>query len=191
MGAEKLAGHVFMTTSLSAAACLLSWLLMDVIVKGKPSIISACTGILAGLVAITPAAGYVSVWASIIIGLTAGPVCYIAIVFVKKSLRFDDALDAFGCHGVGGIWGGLMTGVFANPEYLECLPGIYLGGFKQFLLQIPATLLTIVISIVGTLICVWITRLITPLRVEKRDELVGLDTSEHGEIAYPSFTGLD
>jgi Amt family ammonium transporter len=191
LAANGLAAHAFLTTSFATAGGLVSWLLMDVLRKRRPSLISGCTGIVAGLVAITPAAGFVPVWSSFIIGLTAGPICSFVIVIVKKSLKFDDALDAFGCHGVGGIWGGIMTGVFANPAINTCNPGLYLGEFKQFGAQIAAILISIAIAALGTIICVAITHLFTKLRVEKREELVGLDISQHGENAYPSFTGLD
>ncbi|MDR2350969.1 MAG: ammonium transporter [Deltaproteobacteria bacterium] len=192
LAADGLAAHAFLTTSFATAGGLLSWIFIDILRKRKPSLISACTGIVAGLVAITPAAGFVPVWSSIIIGFTAGPICYYVIVFVKKSLKFDDALDAFGCHGIGGIWGGLMTGLFASPAVNAAAGnGLFFGEFKQFGAQIAAILITIAIAIVGTLICVALTRLFTSLRVEKRDELIGLDLSQHGENAYPSFTGLD
>jgi Amt family ammonium transporter len=192
LAANGLAAHAFMTTSVSAAAGLLTWLLVDVIRGRKPSLISASTGILAGLVAITPGAGYVPYWAALIIGCTAGPVCYYCIIFVKRILKFDDALDAFGVHGVGGIWGGIMTGIFATPSINEvCNPGLYLGEFRQFFANIAAVLISIAIAAVGTIICAGIIRLFTTLRVETHDEQVGLDISQHGENAYPSFNGLD
>ncbi|MDR2460536.1 MAG: ammonium transporter [Deltaproteobacteria bacterium] len=192
LGANGQAAHAFMTTSVATAGGLITWLLVDVLRKRKPSLISACTGIVAGLVAITPAAGFVPVWAAFIIGITAGPVCYFAIMVVKKSLKFDDALDAFGCHGIGGIWGGIMTGIFANPAIgSAATPGLYLGEFRQFGAQFVAIGVSILLAAVGTLICAGLVRIFTPLRVETRDELVGLDISQHGENAYPSFTGLD
>jgi Amt family ammonium transporter len=192
LAANGLAAHAFMTTSLATAGGLLSWIFMDMIRGRKPSLISACTGIVAGLVAITPAAGFVPVWSSIIIGFTAGPICYIVIVFVKKALKFDDALDAFGCHGIGGIWGGIMTGFFADQAVnAAATPGLFFGEFRQFGANLVAILATIVIAVVGTLICWAIVRIFTSPRVEKRDELVGLDISQHGENAYPSFNGLD
>ncbi|MDR2354130.1 MAG: ammonium transporter [Deltaproteobacteria bacterium] len=192
LGANGLAAHAFMTTSIATAGGLLSWLLVDVIRKRKPSLISGCTGVVAGLVAITPAAGFVPIWASIIIGFTAGPICYYSILFVKKRLKIDDALDAFGCHGIGGIWGGLMTGIFCNPELNSAgRPGLIYGEFGQFGSQVVAIIVSILIAAVGTSICVGILRFFTTLRVSKRDELIGLDVSQHNENAYPSFTGLD
>ncbi|MDR2338528.1 MAG: ammonium transporter [Deltaproteobacteria bacterium] len=193
LGANGLAAHAFLTTSFATACGLLSWLFMDVIRGRKPSLVSGCTGIVAGLVAITPAAGFVPIWASVIIGLTAGPICYLGIIFVKQKLKIDDALDAFGCHGIGGMWGGIMTGVFATPAVNPdaCTDGLIYGSFQQFGSQIASILVTIVVAAVGTLICVGIVRIFTQLRVGKREELIGLDVSQHGENAYPSFNGLD
>jgi Amt family ammonium transporter len=197
LAADGLAAHAFLTTSFATAGGLLTWLLVDVLRGRKPSLVSGCTGIVAGLVAITPAAGYVPIYASIIIGLTAGPVCYFGIIFIKKKLKIDDALDAFGCHGIGGIWGGLMTGVFCTPALNAacadnaCTNGLIYGSFRQFGAQIGSILITIAVAAIGSLICIGIVRIFTPLRVAKRDELIGLDTSQHGESAYPSFNGLD
>ena len=140
LAADGLAAHAFMTTGVSAAAAMLSWMLCDVIKNKKPTLIGASTGMVAGLVGITPGAGFVPMCAAVIIGLTTSPVCYIMISYGKKKFGFDDALDAFSCHGTGGIWGGLLTG---------------------------------------------------KIRVDLRDELMGLDVSQHGESAYPSFNGLD
>jgi Amt family ammonium transporter len=192
LAANGLAAHAFLTTSFATAGGLLTWLFIDVIRGRKPSLVSGCTGIVAGLVAITPAAGFVPIYASVIIGFTAGPVCYFGILFVKKKLKIDDALDAFGCHGIGGMWGGIMTGVFATPAINSvCTDGLIYGAFRQFGAQLASILITIVVATVGTLICVGIVRVFTPLRVGKREELIGLDVSQHGENAYPSFNGLD
>ncbi|MDR3238258.1 MAG: ammonium transporter [Spirochaetia bacterium] len=191
LAANGLAAHAFMTTAVSAAAAMLVWMLIDVTKQGKPTLIGACTGVVAGLVGVTPAAGFVPVWAALIIGLTVSPVCYFGIIFIKKKLKVDDALDAFGCHGIGGIWGGIMTGVFADPAINGGSGGLMFGLSGQFFAQIIGILLTLLIVIAGTFICAGITRVFTPLRVEKKEELVGLDISEHGESAYPAFTGLD
>jgi Amt family ammonium transporter len=190
LAANGLTAHVFLTTTAAAAAAMLSWILVDIIRKRKPSLISACTGVVAGLVGITPAAGFVPMWASLVIGFTVGPICYLVIMHLKKALKFDDALDAFGCHGVGGIWGGLLTGLFASPA-VNGQAGLFYGNPKQLLLQIVAILASILVAVVGTLICAGVVRLFTPLRVEKRDEAIGLDATQHAESAYPSFNGLD
>jgi Amt family ammonium transporter len=192
LGANALAAHAFMTTSLATAGGLLSWMLIDVILKKKTTLISACTGVVAGLVAITPGAGFVPVWSSIIIGLTAGPICFLGISLIKKKLKIDDALDAFGCHGIGGIWGGIMTGVFATPAINSAAGnGLIYGEGKQFIAQIGAILVSIAVAAVGTFICVQLVKIFTKLRVTQREELMGLDYSQHGENAYPSFNGLD
>jgi Amt family ammonium transporter len=195
--ADGLAGHAFMTTSISAAAALLSWMLIDTVKQGKPTIIGACTGIVVGLVAITPAAGFVPQWAALIIGLLVSPICYFGVLLVKSKLKIDDSLDAFGCHGIGGIWGGIATGLFVDPALnLDGAAGfgglLITGESAQFLAQVISILITIVIAVVGTLICAGIVWLIARgLRVERRDELRGMDVSQHGEIAYPAFNGLD
>ncbi|MDR2405893.1 MAG: ammonium transporter [Deltaproteobacteria bacterium] len=192
VAANGLAAHAFLTTSFATAGGLLTWLLVDVLRGRKPSLVSACTGIVAGLVAITPAAGFVPIYASFIIGITAGPICYGGIYVIKKKLKIDDALDAFGCHGIGGMWGGIMTGVFATPAINEvCTDGLIYGSFRQFGAQLASIVITIAVAVIGTLICVGIVKIFTPLRVGKREELIGLDVSQHQENAYPSFNGLD
>ena len=182
-----------MTTGVSAAAAMLSWMLCDVIKNKKPTLIGASTGMVAGLVGITPGAGFIPMWAAVIIGLTTSPVCYIMISYGKKKFGFDDALDAFSCHGTGGIWGGLLTGVFSCTAINSSAGnGLVYGEFAQFGAQAAGIGITIVIAVVGTLICYGITRLLTgKIRVDLRDELMGLDVSQHGEAAYPSFNGLD
>ena len=193
LAADGLAAHAFMTTGVSAAAAMLSWMLCDIIKNKKPTLIGASTGMVAGLVGITPGAGFVPMWAAVIIGLTTSPVCYIMISYGKKKFGFDDALDAFSCHGTGGIWGGLLTGVFSCTAINSSAGnGLVYGEFAQFGAQTAGIGITIVIAVVGTLICYGITRLLTgKIRVDLRDELMGLDVSQHGESAYPSFNGLD
>ncbi|MDR0823050.1 MAG: ammonium transporter [Endomicrobium sp.] len=194
LAADGLAAHAFMTTAISAAAACLAWMFIDIVKQNKPTMIGACTGVLAGLVGITPAAGFVSMFSALIIGISTSFVCYFGIALIKKILKIDDALDAFGCHGLGGIWGGIMTGVLVEPSLntvREGAGGLIFGSFEQLGAQILGILATFVIVIAGTLIAIAITRIFTPLRVSKRDESIGLDTSEHGENAYPSFLGLD
>ncbi|MDR2192808.1 MAG: ammonium transporter, partial [Endomicrobium sp.] len=194
LAANGLAAHAFMTTAISAAAAMLVWMLIDIFKQGKPTLIGACTGVIAGLVGITPAAGFVSIGASLLIGITVAPVCYFGIILIKRILKIDDALDAFGCHGIGGIWGGILTGLFVTPELnlTEGLGGLfYGGGLTQLISQIEGILITIAVVAVGTLIALGITKIFFPLRASKHEEANGLDMSEHGEIAYPSFNGLD
>ena len=191
--ANGLAMHAFMTTAVSAAAGMLSWMLMDVIMTDKPTLVGSVTGLVVGVVTITPGAGFVPIWASLIIGLVGSPICYFMISKVKQHFGYDDALDAFGCHGVGGIWGGIATGLFAQTSIngVAKWNGLFFGDTQLFVAQIISILVTIVVAIIGTLICIGIVKLFTTLRVDKRDEQVGLDMAEHNETAYPSFNGLD
>lgn len=191
--ADGLAAHAFMTSAISAAAALLSWMFIDTIKNGKTTLVGAATGLVVGLVAITPGAGFVPIWSSFIIGALVSPICYFGVGFIKKKLKIDDALDAFGCHGIGGIWGGIATGIFTQKSInpVARWDGLIFGDYHLFVAQIVGIIITIAVAVVGTLICVAIVRVFTPLRVSVREEQVGLDISEHGESAYPSFNGLD
>lgn len=194
LAADGLAAHAFVTTAVSSAAAMLSWMFCDVVVNKKPTFVGACTGMVAGLVGITPGAGFVPIWAAFIIGLTTSPICFFMISWVKEKFGYDDALDAFGCHGVGGIWGGICTGLFCKVSINDIGQGngLFFGDTKLFLMQLASIGITIVVSVAGTLICYGITRLVTgKIRVTEREERVGLDRSQHGESAYPSFNGLD
>ena len=191
--ADGLASHAFMTSSISSACALLTWMLIEVIREGKPTLVGASTGLVIGLVAITPGAGFVPVWASFIIGILVSPICYFTVLLLKQKLKIDDALDAFGCHGIGGIWGGIATGLFGKTSVNSVAKwdGLVFGDHRLFLAQVLSIVITIVIAIVGTLICIGIVRIFTPLRVDPKEEMVGLDASQHGENAYPSFNGFD
>lgn len=191
--ADGLAAHAFMTSSISSACALLTWMLIEVIREGKPTLVGASTGLVIGLVAITPGAGFVPVWASFIIGILVSPICYFTVLLLKQKLKIDDALDAFGCHGIGGIWGGIATGLFGKTSINSVAKwdGLVFGDHRLFLAQVLSIVITIVIAIVGTLICIGIVRIFTPLRVDPKEEMVGLDASQHGENAYPSFNGFD
>lgn len=168
-------------------------MLIDVIKEGKPTIVGASTGLVVGLVAITPGAGFVPVWSAFIIGGLVSPICYVTVTFIKKHLKADDALDAFGCHGIGGIWGGIATGLFARSSINSTAKwdGLVFGDTRLFMAQITGILISIAVAAAGTLICVGIVKLFTPLRVTPKEEQLGLDISEHGESAYPSFNGFD
>lgn len=191
--ADGLAAHAFMTSSISSACALLTWMLIEVIREGKPTLVGASTGLVIGLVAITPGAGFVPVWASFIIGILVSPICYFTVILLKQKLKIDDALDAFGCHGIGGIWGGIATGLFGKSSINSVAKwdGLVFGDHRLFLAQVLSIVITIAVAIVGTLICIGIVRIFTPLRVDPKEEMVGLDTSQHGENAYPSFNGFD
>ena len=191
--ADRLAAHAFMTSAIASASALLSWMFLDVINDKKTTLVGASTGLVIGLVAITPGAGFVPIWSSFIIGALVSPICYYGVILIKKKLKIDDALDAFGCHGIGGIWGGIATGIFGKSSInpVAKWDGLIYGEWRLFIAQIEGILITIAIAVVGTLICVAIVRIFTPLRVTDREEKIGLDISQHGESAYPSFNGMD
>lgn len=194
LAADGLAAHAFMTTNTAAAAAMLSWLLIETIRNGKPSLVGASTGMVIGLVSITPGAGFVPIWAAIVIGALVSPICYLFVSVIKAKFGYDDALDVFGCHGIGGIWGGIATGLFTqksiNPA--AAWDGLFFGDVQLFLRQLAAIGITIVIAVVGTLIAGGIASLITRgLKVTTKEEDIGLDASQHGEMAYPAFNGLD
>ena len=193
LAADGLAAHAFMTSGIAAACAMLSWMLLDVIKEKKPTLVGASTGLVVGLVAITPGAGFVPIWASFIIGALVSPICYFGVKLIKKKLKIDDALDAFGCHGIGGIWGGIATGLFGQSSINSAAQwdGLVFGDYRLFVAQLEGIAVTIVVAVVGALICAGIVRLFTPLRVTPKEEQLGLDISQHGENAYPSFNGLD
>ncbi|WP_370749110.1 ammonium transporter [Eubacterium sp.] len=193
LGANGLAAHAFMTSAISSATALLAWMLLDVINDKKTTLVGASTGLVLGLVAITPGAGFVPIWSSFIIGALVSPICYYGVILVKKIIKIDDALDAFGCHGIGGIWGGIATGIFGKSSINSVAKwdGLVFGDWRLFAAQIEGIAITILIAVVGTLICAGIVRIFTPLRVTLREEQIGLDITQHGESAYPTFNGMD
>ena len=193
LAADGLAVHAFITTNTSAAMGLLSWMLVERIALGKPTATGAATGAVLGLVAITPGAGFVPIWASFIIGALVSPICYFAISKVKSKFGYDDALDAFGCHGVGGIWGGIATGIFATHQVNDSTKyqGLIAGDYRLFLAQIGAVLITAVFAGVATFIIMNILKVCGGVRISTESEAVGMDISQHEEKAYPAFTGLD
>ena len=193
LAADGLAAHAFMTSAISSAAALVSWMLIDMIKDGKPTLVGASTGLVVGLVAITPGAGFVPIWSSYIIGALVSPICYFTMNFIKHKLKIDDALDAFGCHGIGGVWGGIATGLFAKTSINSVArwDGLVFGNVHLFVAQVLSIIITAAVAVVGTLICIGIIRIFTPLRVDQKEEALGLDISQHGENAYPSFNGFD
>ena len=193
LAADGLAAHAFMTSAISSAAALVSWMLIDVIKDGKPTLVGASTGLVVGLVAITPGAGFVPIWSSYIIGALVSPICYFTMNFIKHKLKIDDALDAFGCHGIGGVWGGIATGLFAKTSINSVArwDGLVFGNVHLFVAQVLSIIITAAVAVVGTLICIGLIRIFTPLRVNQKEEALGLDISQHGENAYPSFNGFD
>jgi Amt family ammonium transporter len=194
LGANGLAAHAFMTTAAASATGICAWMVADRIVTGKPTLMGACTGCLAGLVVVTPGAGYISIWSAIVEGIIVVPICYFAITKLKKHFGYDDALDAFGCHGIGGIVGGICTGLFTTPELAaeEGMYGLIYGSGKLLIAQLEGIGITLVLVVVMTLVIGGVMKLVGgDLRVDKHEEANGLDRSEHNESAYPAFLGMD
>ncbi len=190
LAANGLAAHAFLTTNTAAAAAMISWMVIDMVTIGKPTAVGAATGAVIGLVAITPGAGFVPVWASIVIGLVVSPLCWLFISKIKPKLGYDDALDVFGCHGIGGIWGGIATGLFASAS-VNGVDGLFFGNPMQLVNQLIAIGITVAMAVVGTFLILKLIGLFTKLRATPREEADGMDGAAHHETAYPSFTGLD
>lgn len=190
LAADGLAIHALLTTNTAAASAMLSWMLIEKLVIGKPTVVGACTGAVVGLVAITPGAGFVSLWSSIIIGFLVSPFCFYFISVIKQKLQLDDALDAFGCHGVGGIFGGIMTGIFADPA-VGGKAGLCYGNVQLFLAQLESIVFTIVFAGLLSFVIISVIKFFMPIRVTDSEEALGMDRIEHDETAYPTFMGLD
>jgi Amt family ammonium transporter len=185
LAANGLAVNAFVVTNTAAAAAGLTWAVIEWIHNGKPTIFGTATGVVAGLVAITPAAGFVSVLPAMVIGIFVSIFCFLMVAVVKPLLGYDDSLDAFGVHGIGGMWGALATGLFAskmvNPGAAN---GLLLGNPKQFVVQAIAVGVTLVYSFVATLVLYKIVDWVVGMRVTDRDEIMGLDLTQHNENAY-------
>jgi Amt family ammonium transporter len=185
LAAYGLAGSAFLVTNTSAATAALAWMFTEWIVNQKPTVLGLASGIVAGLVAITPAAGFVNLPASLIIGLVAGVLGFYSVARLKQAIGYDDSLDAFGVHGMCGMWGALATGLFANPAVNEAGRGLFYGNPRQLWIQIVSILATAGFTAVATLVVIVITGLVTGgLRVEPENEIEGLDSSIHGERAF-------
>lgn len=184
-----LASLAFANTHVSAAAGGIGWLMIEWLIRKRPTLVGAATGAISGLVAITPAAGYVTILSSLIIGFSGGMVCYYGVNIIKARLKYDDTLDAFGVHGIGGIWGALATGFFATKEVNPAGgDGLFYGHPEQVLHQLMGIGVTLVLAIAGTYIILKFISLFTPLRVSEEEELMGLDLSFHEEPAYNHTT---
>lgn len=198
LGANELAANAFMVTQIAAAAGVLGWVLIEWKRGGKPTILGAVSGGIAGLVAITPAAGYVTILPSIVIGFIGGGICYAAVAILKEKFSYDDSLDAFGVHGVGGIWGALATGIWAttsvNPDGAN---GIFYGETDLFFAQIVSIGVAIIFAVVGSTVLYKIVSAFIAIRADENEEILGLDIVEHGERGYnagifagsPNFLG--
>ncbi len=182
LAANASASNAFVVTHMATAAAAMSWVFAEWILKGKPTTLGVASGAVAGLVAITPAAGFVGPVSSVILGAAAGVICYLACL-AKSKLGYDDSLDVVGIHGVGGTWGALATGLFACKE-IGGTNGLFFGNPGQLLTQIEAVLATIVYSFVVSIIILYVVKAITGLRITEEEEVVGADTSVHGETGY-------
>lgn len=193
--ADGVAALALLNTVAASAAGVLSWMIIERIKVGKPTLVGACTGLVAGLVVITPAAGFVEPWAAIIMGLIVSPCCFFAISKLKRLIGYDDALDAFGCHSIGGIVGGLLTGLFCVPElsWTEFGGLFYTGDPSLLISQILGILVTLAFVIIGGVVLGFIVKAVFKgsLRVSEEDEATGLDVAVHGESAYPAYLGMD
>jgi Amt family ammonium transporter len=181
LGADSIAANAFTTTTLAAATAGLFWALTEWLVKGKPSVLGLCSGIVAGLVVITPGAGFVGPSASVAIGALAGIIPFLAVSYLKRIFQYDDALDTFGVHGVGGTLGAILTGVFADEKVNSVV-----GPLKEGLLmnQFKAVAITIVWSVVATTVLALLIKVVIGLRASAEVEVTGLDLAEHGEQGY-------
>lgn len=193
--ADGIAALALLNTAIASGAGLLSWMAIERLRSGKPTLVGACTGLVAGLVVITPAAGFVEPWAAIVMGLVVSPICYGAISMLKQKLGYDDALDAFGCHAVGGVVGGILTGLFCVPELSWTAQGglFYTGDAGLLVAQILGILITVLFVGIMSLLIGLLVKVIFKgeLRVPAEQEAMGLDISLHGESAYPAYSGLD
>lgn len=186
LAADGLAANAFLVTHIATCVAAVSWMTVDWIVNRKPTTVGACTGAVAGLVAITPAAGTADIPGAICIGLVASLVCFWMVAVVKPKFGYDDALDAFGVHGMGGIVGSVLTGVFATRAVTgdDGVQGALYGDWHQLWVQTAATLISVVFSAVMTFIIFRVTDAVCGIRVMRRVEEEGLDIYEHGEAAY-------
>jgi Amt family ammonium transporter len=185
LGANELAANAFVTTHIAAAAAGFTWALIEWQHHGAPTILGATTGAVAGLVAITPACGFVNPMNAIFIGILVALFCYIAVVLIKTKLGYDDSLDAFGVHGVGGIWGTLATGLFAEKAVNAAgADGLFFGNPKQFFVQFLLVVITPLFAAAMTWIIFKAVDALVGMRVEKQDEIVGLDLTQQSESAY-------
>ncbi|MBT8374499.1 MAG: ammonium transporter [Deltaproteobacteria bacterium] len=185
LAADGVAGSAFLVTNTSASMAALSWMFAEWMVNKKPTLLGIASGVVAGLVAITPAAGFVNLPASLIIGLVAGILGFYSVAVIKQKMGYDDSLDAFGVHGICGIWGALATGIFANPAITEGARGLIYGNPKQLWIQFVSIIATAAFTAIGTVIIIFLTKFITNgLRVEEESEIIGLDNSIHGERGF-------
>ena len=183
LAANGLAASAILVTNVAAVTALITWVIIDKIVGGKPTVLGAISGGVAGLVAITPAAGFVDTPAAIAIGFVTAFVSYFAIYYLKPKLGYDDALDVFGIHGLSGLWGAIATGIFANPA-INGVAGLLYGNPSQLTIQIVASIATMVYAFVVSYVIARVIKATIGVRVDEKTEIKGLDTQLHAESGY-------
>jgi Amt family ammonium transporter len=188
LAANGVAAYAFVNSTIAAAIAMVAWLLIGWAYEKRPSFVGACIGAIVGLATITPAAGYVEPWGAAVIGLIAAIVSYTMCILIKR--KVDDALDVFGCHGMGGLVGTLCLGLFASSA-VNGVSGLWMGNVHQFLVQLFAVVLVGVYAFVVTYAALKVINLFTPVRVKEQDEIEGLDASLHGEVAYLLSSALE
>jgi Amt family ammonium transporter len=185
LAANGLAGNAFVVTHVAAAMAGLTWAVLDWVFNGRPTVLGVITGIVAGLVAITPAAGFVNVGGALGIGIGVSIICYLFVTYVKVKFGYDDSLDAFGVHGIGGIWGALATGLWATKTVNSAgADGLLYGNPGLFLIQFKAVLITAAYSLVVSYVLLKIVDRVLGLRVSEQEERIGLDLTQHREAGY-------
>ncbi len=185
LGANGVAVNAFVTTHVASAMAGLAWAAMDMVFNKRPTVLGIISGAVAGLVAITPGSGFVSPIGALFIGGVAGVLCYMAVAFLKAKLGYDDALDVFGVHGVGGFWGTLATGLWATRSVNATgSDGLFYGNPFQFVIQLKAVLITVAYSFFATFVLLKLVDVLLGLRASEQEERIGLDLAEHREAAY-------
>jgi Amt family ammonium transporter len=187
LAADGLSVNAFLVTHIAAATAAITWVIIDLSVDKKPTLVGICTGAVAGLAAVTPAAGYINLTGAIIIGVVVSVVCFYMVAFVKERFGYDDSLDAFGVHGMGGIIGSVLTGVLATPLIQASYSGLIYGNVHQFNVQLIAVGTTVLYSAVMTIIIFKLVEKTIGIRASKQEESVGLDETLHNEIAYTTI----
>jgi ammonium transporter, Amt family len=188
LAADGVAASAFLVTNTSAAVAGIAWMAAEWFHNKRPTVLGIASGIVAGLVAITPAAGYVNLMGSLIIGLVAGVFGFFSVSILKHKLGYDDSLDAFGVHGMCGLWGAIATGLFADPKIMESASGLFYGNPKQLWIQLVSIAATALYTAVGTFIVIKVTAMLTGgLRVTHEQEVQGLDNAIHGERAFEIY----
>ena len=187
LAADGLAGNALLVTHISAAVAALTWAVLEWKLDRRPTVVGICTGAIAGLATITGAAGFLTVQSALFIGLTASVVCFIMVAYMKPRLGYDDSLDAFGVHGIGGVLGVILTGVFASPLIQGQYSGAIYGNFEQLKIQVIAAGVVILFSAFGTFLLFKLADKLVGVRADDKHEAVGLDETHHGETAYTNF----